>query len=418
MSRPAHAELSGSTAFRWIRCQGSINLIRAVREGGGGSGSSNAAAREGTFAHAVAAHILNGNEVDIDEPFTFDDHGEEFSWPIPTDMLEHVDVYVDRVRRHAAGNGHLLLVEHHVDLSFVRDGMFGTCDAGIVKYDTLVVNDFKYGHVPVRLIDYDLVLESSVGELGHINPQLLYYAAGLAHEYRWSHREIILEITQPRCVEVPPVQSTTVSASALKSWAENDLWEAAHLATVENAPLSAGEWCRFCPALGVCPEAEKTVREEASADFAEVANAVTLEVPTDAERLSRILRWAPYIDAWIRACEASAFWQMRSGTAIDGFKLVEKKTHRVWPTQDAVELAKMLKVKKTDLFGEPEMLSPAKMEKIAGKKIVKAVAVHPAGDLTIAALSDRRPAVEPAGDFDDVANDPTADDNHLDNLEK
>lgn len=416
MPLPAHAELSGSTAFRWIKCQGSVNLIRAVREGGGGSGS-NAAAREGTFAHAVGAHILNGNEINIDEPFTFNDHGEEFSWTIPTDMLEHVDVYVDRVRRHAAGNGNLLLVEHHVDLSFVREGMFGTCDAGIIKPDVLVVNDFKYGHVPVRLIDYDFLLDSSVGELGHINSQLLYYAAGLAHEYRWSHKEIVLEITQPRCVEVPPVQSTTISASALRSWAENDLWEAAHLATVENAPLSAGEWCRFCPALSICPEAMRVTQDEAGVDFAEVANAVTLEVPTEPKRLSRILHWAPYIDAWIRACEAAALDQMRSGVVIDDFKIVEKKTHRVWPTEDPEELAKLLKVHREKLFADPEILSPAKMEKVAGKKIVKAVAVYPTGGVTIAAQSDRRPAISPAGDFDDVY-DPTADDNLLDDLEK
>lgn len=400
MPLPAHSELSGSTSFRWIRCPGSVGLIRSIRQDGV-SQSINAAAREGTFAHAVAAHILNGNKIDIDEPFTFYDHDVELSWPIPTDMLEHTDVYVDRVRRHAAG-GHVVLVEHHVDLSFVRDGMFGTVDAAIVKPNILVVNDFKYGHVPVRLIDHDMLLDSTYGELGHVNPQLLYYAAGLAKEYRWSHDAVTLEITQPRCVEVAPVQSTTIATSALRDWAENDLWEAAHLATVENAPLVAGDQCRFCPALGVCPAAREAVQEEAGADFAEVAEDI-LEVPEDIDRLARVLKWAPYIDAWIRACEVAAFERMRSGEAVEGFKLVEKKTHRAWPTQDPKKLAKMLEIKDHRvLLADPELLSPAKVEKIIGKKAVKAVAVYPPGDLTIAAESDRRPAVEVTGDFDDL----------------
>lgn len=373
-------------------------MTRAVHElHGGESASTNAAAREGTFAHAVAAHILNGGKIDIDEPFKFEDHGQMLKWPIPTDMLEHIEVYVDRIRRHAAGN--ILLIEHHVNLNFVRDDMYGTLDAAILKPGILVINDFKYGYVPVRIIDYNLLLDSEHGELSHINPQLLYYAAGLAHEHGWKHNEVILEITQPRCIEVPPVQSTTVSAIALKDWAENDLWEAAHLATLENAPLVAGEWCRFCPAMAICPEAKKVIQEQAETDFMEVASAI-LEVPSDDEKLSKILHWAPHIDAWIRACNELALSRMQNGHKIEGYKIVETRKHRIWPTEDPDTLAKLLKVPKKKLFADPEILSPSKMEKVATKKVVAAIAIRPAGDLTIAVESDRRPAVSLKGDFD------------------
>lgn len=402
MPQPAHAELSGSTAHRWIRCAGSVNLIKSL---GRDKSESTPYAREGTFAHAVSAHVLRGGSldkyIDSNELFEFDDHDEKFNWPIPTDMLEYTDVYIDRVRRHAADSRHKPYIEHHVDLSFVREGMFGTTDAGIVKPDVLVVVDLKYGYVPVFLVDTDLLLDSTYGELGHLNPQLLYYAAGLANEVGWKKiKWVDLEIVQPRSMEVPPVQTTRVRASALKDWAQNDLWKAAHAATTIDAPLAAGEWCRFCPALDACPEAQKLVGQQAIIDFADVP--VSPVVPDEPERLARILHWAPYIDSWLKACEMAALQLMEGGTQINGFKLVEKKKHRVWPTQDPDELAELLGVEKEELYGKPEILAPKPMEKIAGKQVVASVAVRPQGELTIGVNTDRRPAEEAKGDFDNV----------------
>jgi len=371
---------------------------------GDGSGESSSYAREGTFAHAVAAYILTTDKTPkAESEFTFMDHDEEIVGKITEEMLEHVQLYVNHIRQH--GQKGVIKVEQRVDLSsLVRDAMFGTCDALIVKSDELVISDFKYGYYPVHLVNLDLLLTG--GELSHINSQLLYYAAGAAHEYEWKHKRIVLEIIQPRCMEVSSIQSVLIGRKQLRNWAENDLWKAAHLATSENAPLAAGDWCRFCPALPVCPEARRTVQDLAAVDFADL-NVKPIETP---EHVTTILKWAPIIDAWLRACEAHALQLMLRGVNVPGFKLVEKRANRRWPeNMSNEEIYKKLKAAggagNIKHFITTDFLSPAKAEKIAGKNPVNAVAIHPKGDLTIAAESDRRSTASVVSDFKEFTNE-------------
>ncbi len=402
-----HAELAGSNSYRWIHCPGSIRMTTAV-EGEGRGGGSNPFAREGTFAHAVAAHILTTDEIpEVGSEFEFMDHDDEIVSEITEEMLEYVMIYVKHVRKH--GKTGVVKIEQHVDLSaFVRDAMWGTSDAIISKSRELVVCDFKYGYYPVHLVDYDLLLDSEHGELSHINSQLLYYAAGSAHAHGWKHPWIILEIVQPRCMEVDDVQTTTIKREELKKWAEEDLWRAAHAATQEDAPLKAGDWCRFCPALSICPEARKTVQDLAATDFADMSPQ-TPEIPEIAAGIMEVLKWAPIVDAWLRACEAHALQLMQRGIDIPGFKLVEKRANRRWVENDTPEdIFKQLKAAggrgTLKQLLVTELMSPAKAEKIVGKKAVNNVCIHPRGDVTIAAVGDRRSAItEIKSDFEEFA---------------
>lgn len=359
------------------------------------------------MAHAVGAYELQTGKRP-ESPFEFEDHGEHLIADIPDEMREHVAVYVDEVRRDEADYG-ILFVEQHVDLSdFVRDQMFGTADAIVVQPQRrrLIVTDFKYGYMPVPLTLPEWLLDGH--QLEHLNTQLLYYAAGAAHANGWDLLdEVVLKIVQPRSMEVPPIQTASVDPRQLREWATNILWQAAHAATSADAPLCAGEWCRFCPALDVCPAAQEVVQTSAAIDFAEVV--ITPEVPDDIARLAKLLTWAPHIDAWLRACEARALELMRHGNVIPGQKLVEKRTHRAWPVEDPATLAKMLnanlpkeKMIRGDALMEKSLMSPAKAEKLVGKKAVGKVAIHPPGDLTIAPTSSRKPAVDPISDFEEL----------------
>ncbi len=90
-----HAELSGSGSHRWIRCPGSVRMTRAVKADGTGGGS-NPYAREGIFAHAVGAHILQTDKMpDVGSEFEYLDHDEMIVGEIKQEMLDYVMIYVN-----------------------------------------------------------------------------------------------------------------------------------------------------------------------------------------------------------------------------------------------------------------------------------------------------------------------------------
>lgn len=399
-----HAELSGSSAHRWIACPGSVALARTVERRG-----SSPAAREGTKAHGLAENVLRYWR-ETREPesglrarwregtsFKWTDHEEEMSGEVEQEMLDQVMVYVDRVVSIVAQHTMAAVyLEKHVTLkNLVRDGMFGTSDVIIDVGKTLYVIDFKYGYSPVHLI----------GEGGDLNSQLMYYAAGALDGFKWRHETVFLEIVQPRSQEVEDVQSHGVPARYVKEWAETTLFDAAHAVDEPDAPLVPGEHCRFCDALAICPAVHSETQSLAASDFAGVAP----RVPNDPVGISKVLKFAPVIDAWLRECEAHAQALLERGTEVPGFKLVRKKTNRKFDTDSPKELIGKLRkagfrnaISPVDLMAEPKMKSPAQLEKLIGKEIVNKVAVKPEGDVTVAAESDAREAVGPVNDFEEL----------------
>ncbi len=397
-----HSELSGSGAYRWIRCPGSIALSKAA-----GRGGSSAAGREGTMAHAVSHHILaTGKKPKTTKPFVFMDHEDEITDMTPTsEMIEYIMIYVDHIREHGkTGDVHL---EQHLSLErLVKKGMFGTADAIVDKKGTrtLVVCDFKYGFTPVHISEDDpddLLLGLKPNE------QLMYYAAGALDMFDWRHDQVILEIVQPRCMEVEPVQSILISAAYVRWWAENTLWQAAHAATTENATLVPGDHCRFCLALNICPAARQKVQSLAVQDFGELV--ADIPVPDDGDHLAEVLRWSGLIDAWLRSCEEAALAELQNGRTIPGFKLVKKRANRVWPTDVPKKLADMLNdhlpkgkmFRSTDrLMQDPKLKSPAQLEEIIDRDVIDQVAIRPDNGVTLARESDKRRAIEPVNDFE------------------
>ncbi len=412
-----HATLSASGAPRWMKCAGSIQLSRGLPNVG------SAAAGKGTAAHALGEQILeyhlNTGELDRGlrarykqgTTIQYDDHGATKMVNVMQEMLDHVMVYVNHmIELKKTTNGKLLLEQHLSLERLVRDGMFGTADAIIVppkqtvlKFQLdLIVTDFKYGFTPVRLVDDD----------GEPNAQLLYYAAAALDKFGWHHPWVIIEVVQPRCTEVEPIQSLRVKSAEVKHWATTKLYDAAHATDAKDAPLVTGSHCRWCPAISICPEVAREAGKLAMADFAEEPLGKSIPpVPTSPEQLSKILRWAPVLDAWLRACELAAQQEMEAGRQVQGFKLVRKKSNREWPDLPDVKIEQLLKdnglkVKKMTIecYSVPKLLSPAQMEKLpGGKDAVAAVAIKPDAGLTVAAESDRCKAValSPGADFEE-----------------
>ena len=114
-----HADLSPSSAGRWMKCAGSVVLSQGIEDKG------SEYTLEGTAAHDVAAMCLtSGTDAAAYVGRLIDAKGTEV--PVTEDMAENVQVYVDAVRQRVkayemAGAQVTLEVEQRVAPDGLRD---------------------------------------------------------------------------------------------------------------------------------------------------------------------------------------------------------------------------------------------------------------------------------------------------------
>lgn len=404
----AHSSLGASSSKRWMNCPGSIRLIAQLAPEEQNRGS--VYAREGNAAHALAAECLEKRVVSAARykgEVLFETLEGEWKLrggePGPNDftvtdeMIEAVDEYLDSVQRSidALGRDAELLVEARVSPLDDRPEMYGTGDAIVYKpFGPLVVHDLKYG--------------KGVQVEAERNSQTMYYGLGAMRAVGgWEMVESVeLVINQPRA---GGERRYSIDSRELAEWGDT-LRAAADRTRDPKAPLAAGEWCRFCPAAGRCPELKQTALEAAQARFlAEPLLPVpaepqtpTLVVPDEPEAVARALAVIPVIDTWAREVEGHAQRLLERGIAVPGYKLVRKRANRQWADEDATVLElELAGLKPAEYLAEPKLKSPAQIEKVAalGKKadrlaLVEKLTIKPEGGLTLAAEDDARPAAQ------------------------
>lgn len=403
----AHALRNASGAKRWMQCPGSLALARdAVPR------QSGQAAQMGTCAHFLGEVCLReqadpqvylGKWIKPEPEPRWSNKGEGFE--IDADMAAAVRVYVDFVREALTGyQGAEMWLERRFSLNWLfgdkgvgpLGDMFGTSDCSILElFGTLHVIDYKHGAgVPVDVID---------------NPQLLYYALGIAQEADWAFETVKLTIVQPRAPHKDgPVRTWEVSRKGLEDF-RNQLRTAAELAEKAwFAPDLGGylhpseEACRFCPASGFCPALKEEAIRTARADFRDV-------VRWSPEGLADSLNRIPMMQKFIKAVQEEALRRLMltdSGVAEFG-KLVRGVGRR--SITDPEACAKYLDAKAIplEISHEPAKLkSPAQLEKslkAAGLSVDLSGFIQKSeGSLQYAPLDDKREAVRPdgAGDFE------------------
>lgn len=387
-----HSSRGASSAYRWLNCPGQIALAEQVLRRGGDLRESGPAAAEGTAAHTIAAAALDEG-VDAWEYTGITVCVSDYEFEVDEEMVEGVQLYLDEVRNRVASyreQGHDVHVHVEKPLQSMTDpDAFGTPDTLIhVPAVALDVIDFKYGKKIVCEPDSEqtkyygyLGLETYVAEvppervgLGIVQPRLPH-PRGLV---RWYEDE---------------------SAESLEAW-----WYDVVLPGIDRtrdsdaAFLKVGEWCRFCPARGHCPALKGD----------------TSEFPLDmdpsfltGEELGALLDKAKAISSYWKTClEPLAYMRVMSGEEVAGYKLVRKQAARVFkksmvvrqgtdnhPEKMTVETAAR-EAFGDDAFTEPELLSPAQMEKIpGGKHFVSKWSYTPDTGLTIAPASDKREPV-------------------------
>lgn len=403
----AHAKLSPSSAHRWMNCPGSVRMSEGIPN------TTSVYAAEGTAAHELAAHCLQEGAVSYDfEGMWVDiatgkivdapeDTGEENRFfEITEEMADAVHTYVGFVislvgRGDAAETFHelpILEVEQRLDMTHLHPEIFGTGDATV--YDPVArhldVIDFKYGK--------GVAVEATA------NPQLLLYAAGAARRHHNVQIETLtVHIVQPRASHPDGrIRSYPIDLTGLFEF-EDELSEAAARTDDPEAPIVSGEWCRFCPASGICPVHREKILSAAADEFGDVGAEVKFTPPDQLspERLGALLREADAIGNYVKAVQEYAHAQALAGNIPAGFKLVAKRATRKWKDED--EVLKVLRgreIPDEELFTAPKLKSPAQLEKFfPGKNKNERQAAmadlveSKSSGLNLAPVEDPRPAV-------------------------
>ena len=122
---------------------------------------------------------------------------------------------------------------------------------------------------------------------------------------------------------------------------------------LDGIPPIAGDWCRFCPAMSICP-----------AKTGLVTKALSMEI---ADSLGDALRVADEMEAWIKSVRSTAHTLIEEGQHIEGYKLVAKRASRKWLSIDAA-IDKAVANMPHDGLAPRMPLTPAQMEKACKQK--------------------------------------------------
>jgi hypothetical protein len=380
-----HAQLSPSSAARWMICPGSVELCADLPD------TSSSASSEGTMMHTVAAKCLENGTDAAGYVGTTD---FETKLVLQTEQAQAVQRYVDTVRDVVKATGGELLVEQRLSIEHMtgEKGAKGTADAVILTMNELIVIDAKFG----RGVEVE----------AKNNPQLMMYAhaALVEREVAYDFQNVRLMIVQPRLGASP---EWTIPVAKLNTFAI-DVAFSAELTRQDFAPLvPSPKGCQWCRAKATCP----AIKGEILDDFD-----VVVPETADADELARVMSMADMIEKWVKAVRAEVERRLLSGEPVTGYKLVQgKKGNRQWGNADEAEAAlKAMRIKHDQMY-DYKLASPTSIEKLAKAEEIgprqwakiQELITQSEGQPSVAPVSDKRPALVPSADvsdFDDVTN--------------
>ena len=300
--------------------------------------------------------LRSGDNVEIDRERYFE---------IDEEMVEGCELTIETIEKYLSRvDGDELLLETKLDMSWIHPKLFGTGDILIYKRRTkhLIVLDYKYGS-------------------GHVvevknNPQVRTYAVGAARMFEKEGVEKITSvIIQPRAYHKDgAVREETIDLFDLYEF-ESELAVAAQATDDPNAPLVAGEHCKFCPAAHGCEALRDFVRDGLGVKKLKPGEEVTekhlpsLKDLTSAQ-LGRIVREARVYEGYIRRVLQHAHAEALDGRIPDGNKLVDKRAYRKFTIGDD-EIIAILDLEgftEDDYLKDPKLLTLTQLEKAVGKK--------------------------------------------------
>lgn len=396
-----HSKLfSPSRAEMRLACPGSFRMEELYPEEG-----AKPYAEEGSAAHHLCERCLKSDEnaakyrdraiVRVGRGWSILNPGSKRNdgFEVTSEMVEAVQTYLDYVRSHGPAGGERG-IEQRVG---IIEGVFGTADhIYAVPFGPIYVDDFKYGKgVIVPAED---------------NPQVMAYALGALLASQYDHDVVRISIIQPRSREpmrddipwlgkpVEGVDAWEVSADKLIRWRNEVLIPGIERCKDPDAPLHAGDHCKFCSAkkAGQCPELLREVFDVVP------VMAPSLPVPTTLtnEQIGNILDKKAMAESWLDEIAALAARKVEAGETIPGaagaYKMVAGRSDRKWANEYDAEVF-MVKAFGKDAH-EQKLLSPAKAEALfkarnLDKAMLAPYIIKPQGKPTLAPATDKRTAL-------------------------
>ncbi len=371
----AHSKLGPSAASRWMVCAGSVGMSE------GQPNKSTVFALEGTAAHEFNEFIMStghdpldwlGGVVDLeatDKNLMFlpdsahlDDRERYFE--IDDEMVEGCQLTIDVVEEYYSRvDGDVLMLETRLDMSWIHPKLFGTGDILIYKRRTkqLIVIDYKYGR------GYAVEVED--------NPQVLTYAVGAANMFEEEGvEEVVSVIVQPRAFHRSGGVRKDVIDSLDLAIFEGMLIDAAARTDDPDAPLMAGEHCKFCPAAHGCETLRSYNHDLAGVKLADGDELTEAHMPRMSdmtpEQLGRIVREVKIFEGWLKRVMQYAHNEGMEGRIPAGCKMVEKRAYRKFTISEdeIVTILDLEGMTEDDYMKDPKMLTLAQLEKAVGKK--------------------------------------------------
>jgi len=354
--------VGGSTAKRVISCPGSVALCAKMPPK-----PSSKYADEGTLLHSVMDKIL----ADGVTPESL--LGMKYEDITLTQELLDEKVYpalkaLDEIDPNKEME---YATETRVGFGDFLPNVFGSTDLlGRIGKRAFVL-DWKFGSgVPVGADD---------------NPQLMFYAAAAMRtpEVQW----VFDECDEIECIIVqPPSVKRWVTTTKRIKLFEQELAMAVKISQMPDAPLNAGEHCRWCVAKPTCPK---------MTGLADRALHAQLDVLNVAQ-ISEYLKKADMLEQWIADVRGLAHQILDAGKPVPGFKLVAKRAIRQWADEDQALVAMMNEGIPEEELTQVKVISPAQAEKVLkkhGKQLPANQVVAVSSGSTLVEESDPRPAI-------------------------
>ena len=352
--------VGGSTAKRVIACPASVALVAKMPPK-----PSSEHADRGTLLHNIIAEVLCSN-APVESFIGYLYKEQKLTEELIADKLRPALDALDEIDPDRKMDYE---VETRVGFGDFLPNVFGSTDL--------------LGRIGTRAIVLDWKFGDGVMVEAEENPQLMFYAAAAMRtdKVKWvfdGAQEIELVIVQP-----PFIRRWVTTRARIEQF-ERELAQAVKVSSWPDAPMQAGDHCRWCAAKPICPNMTGAVERALKQQIVEL----------DAPKLAEYLKQADILEGWIKDLRALAFQVLESGSPMPGYKLVAKRATRQWV--DEKQAAQFLTNALIEPYKELEVISPAQAEKLLKKiktELPDELIQKVSSGTTMAEESDSRPAV-------------------------